>query len=129
MIKTSSRLRTKKELEQSNAPSYNFNPSLQLNSSFDSFKDKNKVILFVQVLLPDLYYTRTAQDHQELMTDWKKTSILCGRTQLQHILRGIRCYWRATLSYMRNMRDKLISSKCIESAKHYRTTQLSLPTC
>lgn len=69
MIKTSSRLRTKKKLEQSNAPSYNFNPSLQLNLSFDSFKDKNKVILFVQVLLPDLYYTRTAQDHQELMTD------------------------------------------------------------
>lgn len=71
MIKTSSRFRTKKELEQSNAPSYNFNPSLQLNSSFDSFKDKNKVILFVQVLLPDLYYTRTAEDHQELMTERK----------------------------------------------------------
>lgn len=79
MIKTSSRLTTKKELEQSNAPSYNFNPSLQLNLSFDIFKDKTKVIFFIQVLLPDLYYTRTVQDHQELMVDWKETSILCGK--------------------------------------------------
>lgn len=75
MIKPSTRLTTKKKLEPSNAPSYNFNPSLQLNSSFDIFKDKTKAILFIQVLLPDLNHTRTLQDHQELMTDWKKTSI------------------------------------------------------
>lgn len=63
-----------------------------MNSSFDIFKDKTKVVLFIQVLLPDLYYTRNVQDHQELATDWKKTSIVCGRTQSQHNLRGIRCY-------------------------------------
>lgn len=73
------------ELEQSNAPSYNYNHSLHLNLSFHISKDITKVTFFIQVFLPDLYYTRAVQDHQELKTDCMNTSILCGMTQFQHI--------------------------------------------
>lgn len=63
------------ELEQSNAPSYNFNQSFHLNLSFYFFKDITKVTFFIQVFLPDLYYTRTVQDHQELMPNCMNNSL------------------------------------------------------
>lgn len=80
------------ELEQSNAPSYNFNHSLHLNLRFSIFKDITKVTFFIQVFSTDVSYTRAVQDHQELMTDCMNISILCGMTQFQHIVRGIKCY-------------------------------------
>lgn len=99
MIKTSSRITTKLELEQSNAPSCNFNQSPHLNLSFYIFKDVTKVTFFIQVFLPDPYYTTTVQDDQELMTDCMNASVLCGRTPFQHILRGTKRYESSQLSH------------------------------